>query len=327
MPDEKGDDAPPITKSSENASVCSASYTSILEEHNIAEKQRKTRKDILERLEKPDFNGNCEKNAVIAHVANEGSIGSSLESGDVPVLGNLLRSIGDVDHLSLILHSPGGDGTCVEKMVTICRAQCKHFRVIIPNRAKSAATMIAMGADEIVMGYCSEIGPIDAQVPVVVAGIPRYISAQSFIDARDSLLEKYKEAKQAKEDTKAYLQMCASLDIPFIEECQRMMDFGRDAVRGMLIKYMFAGDPDGSQKAEKVVKMLSSVKQHKVHGRLIDGNTARVELNLKVKILAKDDALWQNVWEYYTRAEISLGRANASKMFETRHEMLIAQLQ
>jgi ClpP class serine protease len=309
----------------DTAPIGNASYTSILEEHNVADKQRKVRKEILERLEKKEFNGGCENNAVIAHIAKEGSMGSSLESSDVPVLGNLLRSIGDVDHLTLILHSPGGDGTCVEKIVTICRAQCKHFRVIIPNRAKSAATMIAMGADEIIMGHSSEFGPIDAQVPVIVAGIPRYISAQSFIDARDSLLEKFKEAKKNKEDTKPILQMFASLDIPFIEECQRMMDFGRDVVRGLLVKYMFSGDADADKKADKVVKMLSSVKQHKVHGRLIDGQTARTELGLKVKMLAKDDPLWQNVWEYYTRSEINMGRANSPKMFETRHEMLIAQ--
>ena len=302
-----------------------ASYTSILEEHNVAEKQRKARIHLLEEMEKESFNGGCGKNAVVGQISKEGSMGSSLESSDVPVLGNLLRSIGDVDNLTLILHSPGGDGTCVEKVVTICRAQCRNFRVIIPNRAKSAATMIALGADEIIMGPTSEIGPIDAQVPVVVAGIPRYISAQSFIDAREALLEKFKAAKKAKEDTKPYLQMFASLDVPFIEECQRMMDFGRDVVRGLLVKYMFSKDTEAQTKAEKVVKMLSSVKQHKVHGRLIDGNTARTELGLNVRLLAKDDRLWQSVWEYYTRSEISLGRANSPKMFETRHEMLIAQ--
>jgi len=276
-------------------------------------------------MSKPEFNDGTKNNAVIAQISKEGSMGSSLESSDVPVLGNLLRSVGDVETLTLILHSPGGDGTCVEKLVTICRAQCKKFRVIIPNRAKSAATMIAMGADEILMGHTSELGPIDAQVPVVVAGIPKYISAQSFIDARDTLLTKFDEAKKKKEDARPYLQMLASLDIPFIEECQRMMDFGRDVVRGLLIKYMFAKEKDPAKKADGVVKMLSSVKQHKVHGRLIDGHTARSELGLTVNLLAIDNPLWQNVWEYYTRTEISMGRQNCPKMFETCHEMLIAQ--
>lgn len=68
----------------------------------------------------------------------------------------------------------------------------------MPNRAKSAATIIALGADEIVMGYCSELGPIDAQVVVVVGGVPRYISAQSFIDSRVSLEDRFYEAVKKK---------------------------------------------------------------------------------------------------------------------------------
>jgi ClpP class serine protease len=300
------------------------SYTSILHEHDVSEKQRQTRVGLLKEMEKKEFNGGKGPNAVIAHVSKEGSLGSSLEAGDIPVLGIVLRSIGDVQTLSLILHSPGGDGTCVEKVVALCRAQCKHFRVIIPNRAKSAATMIALGADEILMGPSSEIGPIDAQVPVVIEGIPRYVSAQSFIDARDALLKRYKEALEKKEDPQPILQMIASLDIPFIEECQRMMDFGRDVVRELLGKYMFARDKAKDAKIDKIVEMLSSVKKHKVHGRFISGNTAKRELKLSVRLLAKDDPLWQSVWEYYTRTDINLGRIRSAKMFETRHEMLHA---
>ena len=305
-------------------SVVHPSYTSILHEHDVAEKQRQTRVGLLKDMEKNELNGGKGPNAVIAQVSKEGSMGSSLEAGDIPVLGNVLRSIGDVHTLSLILHSPGGDGTCVEKVVALCREQCKHFRVIIPNRAKSAATMIALGADEILMGPSSEIGPIDAQVPVVVEGIPRYVSAQSFIDARDALLGQYKEALAKKEDAQPILQMIASLDIPFIEECQRMMDFGRDVVRDLLGKYMLARSKDKVSKIDKIVEMLSSVKKHKVHGRFISGNTARRELGLNVRLLAKDDPLWQSVWEYYTRTEINLGRIRSPKMFESKHEMLHA---
>jgi len=102
---------------------------------------------------------------------------------DIPALVNMLLQIGDVDTLSVVLHSPGGDGTVVEKFVALCRVQCRRLRVIIPHQAKSAATLISLGADEIIMGPSSELGPIDAQVPVTSAGVRRWISAQSFIDA------------------------------------------------------------------------------------------------------------------------------------------------
>ena len=97
---------------------------------------------LLKKMEAKEFNNNKTKCAVIAHITKPGMMGAGLASGDdIPVLGNILRSVGDVDVLNLVLHSPGGDGTCVEKLVSLCRNQCKTFRVIIPNMAKSAATM------------------------------------------------------------------------------------------------------------------------------------------------------------------------------------------
>jgi len=309
-------------------STISPSYTAVLQEHNVVVTQRQTRLKLIDEIEKLESAAMRKKKAaVVAHIAKEGGPGS-LESVDIPVLGNVLRSIGDVHCLSLILQSPGGDGTVVETIVAMCRAQCKHLRVILPNRAKSAATMIALGADEIVMGPTSEIGPIDAQVPVVIEGLLRYVSAQSFIDARASLLKQYDEAIANKKDTQAVLQMLASLDIPFIEECQRMMDFGRDVVRKLLSKHMLAKEKkDKDKKIDKIVSMLSSVKTHMVHGRTITGTTARTDLGLNVKLLAKNNPLWEKIWEYYTRAEIHLGNVGASKMFETKFEMLYAKNQ
>jgi hypothetical protein len=184
--------------------------------------------------------------------------------------------------------------------------------------------MVALGADQIVMGPCSELGPIDAQVPVVVNGLVRYVSAQSFIDARDSLLRQHAEAIAKKEDTQAILQMLASLDIPFIQECQRMMDFGRDVVRKLLSEYMLRKTADKSTKIQRIVETLSSVEKFKVHGRLIDGSFARRDLGLNIKLVGRGDVLWEKAWEYYTRAEIAMGTANGAKLFETRHDLLMA---
>lgn len=165
-PSASSDEFPPLPV------MDAASYTSILQEHDVARAQRETRVKLLKNMEAAEYNDEHRKNAVVAHIARE-----ALNSTDVPILGSILRSVGDVDVLNLILQSPGGEGTCVEKIVSLCRAQCKMFRVIIPNEAKSAATMIALGADQIVMGPCSELGPIDAQIAVVSNGLLRYISA------------------------------------------------------------------------------------------------------------------------------------------------------
>jgi ClpP class serine protease len=54
----------------------------------------------------------------------------------------------------LMINSPGGDANAAEKMLKMCRFRFKEkFNVIIPNYAKSAATLIALGADRVFMGY------------------------------------------------------------------------------------------------------------------------------------------------------------------------------
>lgn len=273
----------------------------------------------MEDLATPKLNANRKPVAVIGHVSH-----AELSSEDIPVLGNVLRKIGDVDTLHLILHSPGGDGTVVEKFVALCRTQCKRLCVVVPNEAKSAATLIALGADEIVMGPPSELGPIDAQIRVRVSGMSRYVSAQSFIDARDNLLKQHAEAVKKKKETSAILQMLASLDLPFIVECERLMDFGRDVGKKLLVSNMFSKRRDKDNKADKVVASLSSVQLHKVHGRTINGATARRDLGLNIRLCGNDEPFWKKAWEWYTRAEIMLARGNAFKIFETKHEQLIA---
>lgn len=84
-----------------------------------------------------------------------------MQTADIPNLETILSSVSGADQINLLLHSPGGDGTIVEKMVDMCRAhlagQNRKLRVIVPNIAKSAATVLALGADQILMGYCSEL--------------------------------------------------------------------------------------------------------------------------------------------------------------------------
>ena len=189
--------------------------------------------------------------------------------------------------------------------------------------------MIALGADEIVMGYCSELGPIDAQIPIVVAGLPRYISAQSFINAKQELLKEYQQLTAAKQDTKPALHQLLTLDLPFIDHCKKLMDFGRDVARKNLDSHMFSGikNKAAREKAiENVLNELSLTEKFKVHGRMIDANAAKTQLKLNVRVLAKDHPLWKALWMYYIRADVLLsGRhlGTTVKLIESRSEALM----
>lgn len=72
-----------------------------------------------------------------------------------------LRDMGRVPRLDLFLHSAGGQTEIPWRLITLIRDFCDHFAVLIPGIAHSAATHLAMGADEIVMGPLSELSPVD----------------------------------------------------------------------------------------------------------------------------------------------------------------------
>ena len=67
------------------------------------------------------------------------------------------------EDLHVLLHSPGGDGEIAIRLVRAAQSRCRELTVIIPDMAKSAATLLTLGAHHIMMGPASDLGPIDPQ--------------------------------------------------------------------------------------------------------------------------------------------------------------------
>lgn len=73
---------------------------------------------------------------------------SAIVQEDSQLIEHLLRSIDLAqypDTLDLILHTPGGDPTAAERIVMTCRSYAKSFRVIVPQTAMSAGTLVEIG--------------------------------------------------------------------------------------------------------------------------------------------------------------------------------------
>lgn len=71
----------------------------------------------------------------------------------------------DIEDLDIILHSGGGDIHEAYDIIKLCR---KHtdgdVTVFVPVRAMSAATLIALGADKVVLTDIGKLGPLDPQI-------------------------------------------------------------------------------------------------------------------------------------------------------------------
>lgn len=89
-------------------------------------------------------------------------------SGDaVPeILDQLQRLPAGTKNLDLLIVSDGGDPTVAWRIVSLIRERAEKFSALIPQAAYSAATLIVLGADEVVMHPNGNLGPTDPQIRV-----------------------------------------------------------------------------------------------------------------------------------------------------------------
>jgi hypothetical protein len=79
---------------------------------------------------------------------------------EIPLFDQLSK-LGKQKAIDLILFTNGGDAEAPLRIVSLLREYCEFLSVLIPHRAYSAGTLIALGANEIVMTPLSILGPID----------------------------------------------------------------------------------------------------------------------------------------------------------------------
>ncbi len=78
----------------------------------------------------------------------------------------LLKSLDDLPcdkPVVLLIDSPGGFAGYAYRIATLFKEQCGGFSALIPRYAKSAATLLSLGANAILLGKHAELGPLDAQ--------------------------------------------------------------------------------------------------------------------------------------------------------------------
>lgn len=115
------------------------------------------KKQLIQQIEE------LRKSRVITYVTSDrqGPFNARIAMDVIPLVGKQLQTIRKTQNIDLFLYSTGGDTMVPWRIVSMIREYCDKFSVLVPYKAHSAATMIALGADEIVMSDLSEISPID----------------------------------------------------------------------------------------------------------------------------------------------------------------------
>jgi len=207
--------------------------------------------------------------------------------------------------VDLFIHSNGGSGTVPWRVVSLIRQYSKHFAVLVPHHAFSAATLIALGADEIVMHKMGCLGPIDPSVanifnpphpsspgqfaPISVEDVTaffKFVKDEVGINHEDELVQ-------------ALIALTEKIHPLAIGNVQRSHNQSRLLARKLLRLHMT------KSQEHDIEQLIDNLKSNLFfHGHPINRVEAEKDLGLKVVVPSEDvEAL---MWDLYLQYEKDL---------------------
>ena len=212
------------------------------------------------------------------------------------------------EKLDLIIHSGGGSAEATDAIVSYLRQKFKHIRIIVPQAAMSAGTMLSCSADIIVMGKQSSIGPIDPQfilqTAVGVQAIPAHAILEQFKIAQEDCATNPKNLN-------SWLPMLSQYGPALLVRCQDQIDFGKELVGNWLKEYMFKGEE--SDIPDKIAEYLSNHGNFKTHGKHISIEKAK-EIGLKIEQLEDNQDFQDRVLSAFHATMHAFGSTNTAKI-------------
>jgi hypothetical protein len=235
----------------------------------------------------------------------------------------IFDQIADIEEnaLDLILETPGGSAEIVEDIVRVIRKKFEKLAIVVPGYAKSAATIMAMAADEILMEPSSALGPIDAQI--IQAG-KRY-SAHAFLEGLEKIK---KEVEETGKLNLAYVPILQNISPGEIQTCENLRDYSRKLVGNWLSIYKFkywdshqssgkpVTDEEKLDRASEIADELCDHQKWLTHGRSINIDDL-AEIRLKITDYTSQNELCDAIRRYYTLLLMSFENTGIFKIIET----------
>lgn len=216
--------------------------------------------------------------------------------------------------LDLILHTPGGSPEAAEGIINYLRNKFKNdIRIIVPQLAMSAGTMIACAGKEIIMGKHSNLGPIDPQFN----GIPAYNIKSEFYDAVNDL-------KDHPENAVYWNIKLQKYPAAFLKTAMDAIDLSSTLLIEWLGTCMFDKNND-KEIIENIVGILNEHSESKNHGRHYDINFCK-NAGLKITPLEDDNKLQDAVLSIHHAYMHTLSISSAVKIIENHNGKAIVNL-
>jgi len=248
---------------------------------------------------------------LICYVAG---INAPIDRDDTVGFVDLLHNVEpDVD-LDLLLHTGGGDIDAAEKLISMVRNKVgnSRLRVVVPDFAKSAGTLMVLGADAVVMSDASELGPIDPQIiRSDEKGNRLRLPVQSYLDA----YEEHAETLKKDPGNVAAQIMLGKLDPETVKLFEAVRMRAKRFAEEQLKQGMFRNNGGNWSMA---ASELIDTKRWQSHAQMISWKDAKdPKIGLTVEYMDPTASEWQLFWELYCLQRLAI--MDNQKLYESNY--------
>lgn len=224
-------------------------------------------------------------------------------AGDViPELLDQLTAVpSEATAIDLLVVSMGGDPTVAWRAMSLLRERFESVVVLLPQAAYSAATLLALGADEIVMHPHANLGPVDPQITIkkgqgseerIQFGYQDLAGFLQFIKEEVGLTD-HKHLKSL------FLQFCREVGTIPTGVAARSSQLSKSMGRQLLKLHMDEASDDA--KVEGIVEQLNTKYFH--HGYPVSRTEAK---QIGLKIAEPNPSLEESIWSLWLNLEDDL---------------------
>jgi ClpP class serine protease len=199
----------------------------------------------------------------------------------------------EVSSVDVMINSMGGDGLTAWKLMATLRERFKDITVLVPFVAFSAATLFALGADEIVLHPFASLGPIDPQITENKPDGTKRQFAFEDMGAFLNFLKKDAEITDETLVTQIVDKLFSTVDPLTVGAAKRASELAEQMGERLLLTHV-----EDKTKAKQIAVNLN--KSFFAHGDAVTKSRAK---NLELKISEPDPELDTLLWEAFLAIE------------------------
>ena len=250
------------------------------------------------------------KRRLICYVSGDGR---RIDRDDTMPFADLLYNVSPGEDVEIMLHTLGGSVDAAEKLMRLVRSKVSdgEIYIVVPEYAKSAGTLMVLGADCVVMSDTSELGPIDPQrIFYDSHGSGRWQPVQNYLDAYEEHSNKVAEDP----NNVASRIMLGKLDSEVVKLCESEKARARQSAEYLLQRGMFR--LRGGRNVTQTADRLLDTKLWRSHSQMISWQQVHdLEIGLTVDYVDTHWDSWQQYWKLYCHQRLAV-RDN-QKLYES----------